>query len=201
MTVKRSKRSKAKARATKPRGMKRAAAPKRPVEGPRRQAVQLFLDLSVKVFEPPLSDLRETGRLRDLWSPLSVLMLVVDFETEVEMNGVVDFLGNSTGRYAKETVAALECIGCPDDAAALRQIVSIATRARMTHATIQKDRERLGPFTVTTFAEVHGTKWQRALGRIEPLSDQLDFGRIRQRAEVLRHEDLGVVKEALGLQA
>lgn len=124
-------------------------------------------------------------------------MLVIDFDTEVAMNGLTDFLGNSTGRYAKETVAALKRIGCAEDAALLRQILSVASRAGMTQAAIQEDRQKLAPFAVSTFAEVHGTKWQRALNRIEPLSDQLDFDRIRRRAEEFVARHLGAVKEAL----
>ena len=38
-------------------------------------------------------------------------MLLVDLETERAMNGMLDFLGNSSGKYAMETVTALELVG------------------------------------------------------------------------------------------
>lgn len=52
-------------------------------------------------------DLRRSGAIAELSNPVAVLMLVIDFDTEVAMNGITDFLRNSTGIYGTETVRAL----------------------------------------------------------------------------------------------
>jgi hypothetical protein len=105
-------------------------------------------------------------------------MLLIDFETEVSMNGIVDLLGNSTGLYAFETADALRLVGCREDAAALTEILSVAATAGMTHAAIQQDRVGLAPFTVTTFHEAHGGKWDRACREVQRLGKQIDYSRV-----------------------
>ena len=67
----------------------------------------ILSDLSIKIYESPLSEVRSSGRIADVTDPVNVLMLLIDFQTEVEMNGILDFLGNSSGLYARETAEAL----------------------------------------------------------------------------------------------
>ncbi|MFM8581356.1 MAG: hypothetical protein ACKOFW_07615 [Planctomycetaceae bacterium] len=69
-------------------------------------AGELLGEFSIKIHRPPLSDIRDNGTIQDLSKPIAVVMLVVDFDTEISVNGLIDFIGNSTGLYAKETVAA-----------------------------------------------------------------------------------------------
>ncbi len=48
---------------------------------------ELLSQFSIKIYEPPLSELRDSGTIRNLSDPIAVMMLIVDFETEVTMNG------------------------------------------------------------------------------------------------------------------
>ena len=82
---------------------------------------ELVEALSIQIYSPPLSEHRSSGRIADTSAPLSVAMLILDFDTEVAMNGSNSFLGNSNGDYARETVTALEIIGCADEARLLRR--------------------------------------------------------------------------------
>lgn len=72
-------------------------------------AVSFLRELSVAVYEPPFSAARE--RLRELPAALRTVVLVVDFDTEVSMEGMLGFLENSPGRYLPETITAFETIG------------------------------------------------------------------------------------------
>ena len=101
------------------------------------EETDLLSEFAIKVYEPPLSLHRASGQIADTSDPVSVAMLVVDLDTEVAMNGMVNFIGNSTGLYASQTVEALERIGCAEDASVLRQILAAAEAAGMTHAAIQ----------------------------------------------------------------
>jgi len=153
---------------------------------------------AVKAYEPPLSLHRESGRIADVSDPVSVIMLVVDLDTEVSMNGITDFIGNSTGLYAAETAQALEQIGCQKDAGVLRQILDAAHGAGMTHEAIQAERSGVPPYTVTSFSKLHGTKRKEAVSRIERLHRLMDFEGIRRKAAdyVAEHETL--VRRVLG---
>jgi len=158
----------------------------------------LLDEFAVKAYEPPLSDHRDSGRVADTSDPLSLIMLVVDLETEVSMNGIADFIGNRTGLYAAETVVALEGIGCHAEASLLAEILKIAREAGMTHEAIQAERAGLAPYTVTSFAALHGPKWDHALARIGGLFQQIDFERVLGKAEAFVAEHEQVFRKALG---
>lgn len=145
---------------------------------------QLLSDLSVAIYEPPLAAMRETEAIADPRDPIAVLMLVIDLDTEVAMNGIHDFLGNGTGRHASETVRALVEIGADADASVLARVVDVAARAGMTHASVQADRiaEAKPLHAVTTFAETHGRKWDEVLAELRVLERELDFDRVYERA-------------------
>ncbi|MCZ7678420.1 MAG: DMP19 family protein [Sandaracinaceae bacterium] len=129
--------------------------------------------------------------MADLSRLLSIVMLVVDFQVEVEMVGMVDFLGNSTGRYARETAEALERIGCTSEAEILREILRIAEGVGMTHAAIQAERSKLPVWTVTSFAATHGPAWEEPARAIEALGHQIDCGQVLSQLErwAADHED------------
>lgn len=158
----------------------------------------LLSEFSIKIYEPPLSELRKNGAVRDLANPICVVMLIVDFETEVSMNGINNFIGNSTGLYAGETVAALRKIGCNVYAEQLRTILEIATAAGMTHDAIQQDLSGHEEYTITSFSEVHGEKWEAACDQIDNLGTEIDYADIMAHAEKFVARHLNAFRKALG---
>lgn len=145
--------------------------------------IDLLSEFSIKIYEPPLSEMRRNGAIRAVSNPIAVVMLVVDFETEVSMNGINNFLGNSTGLYAHETVAALEQMGCFTQAQQLKRILEIATDAGMTHDAIRRDRSSLSEYAITSFAELHGDKWDNASEEIGKVDSEIDYSDIINHAE------------------
>ena len=144
---------------------------------------ELLSEFSIKIYEPPLNEIRDNGEITDLSNPIAVMMLVQYFQTEVEMGGIGSFLGNRTGVFANETVEALKNIGCDSQAATLKQILTIAAAAGMTHDAIQEDRSQLPEFAVTSFSDLHGDKWADASDKIEALDSEIDYDELSDRAE------------------
>lgn len=161
-------------------------------------AFDLLDAFSIKIYEPPLSKLRDNGGIRDLSNPIAVVMLVVDFETQVSMNGINNFIGNNTGIYADETVAALELIGCSDQSQKLKRILEIAAAAGMTYDAIQQDRSGQAEFAITTFTMLHGKKWDAASAEIDMLDRTIDYPDIMQHAERFVAEHRNEFIAALG---
>lgn len=144
-------------------------------------ALALIQELSIRIYSPPLTAHRDSGLIGDTSLPLSILMLVLDFRTEVEMNGIDNFIGNSTGRYARETVEALRIIGCFQDAGTLEKILELADAAGMTHERVQADRAQLSTPTVSSWSEMHGEKWDAASAKIRELADSIPVGELDER--------------------
>ena len=138
-------------------------------------ASELLNDLLVQIYEPPLANIRDDGRISDTTNPLSVIMLLIDYETECSMNGITGYLGNSSGQRLPETIDALRTIGCSDHADVLHNIGSTAATGGMTHAAIQNDRTQLKPYSVTSFVELHGDKWAEVSDTIHNLYDTIDW--------------------------
>ncbi|MBN2384556.1 hypothetical protein JXQ70_16910 [bacterium] len=149
----------------------------------RMNAAEILDEFSVKIYEPPLALIREDDRITDLSNPVVVLMLVIDFETELSMNGINDFIGNSTGRYGALTVDALNILGCKEAAETLTTILKAANSAGMTHEAIQLERQGLEPYTITTFLQLHGAKWEQVSTEISELAHQIDFQIVFEAAE------------------
>jgi hypothetical protein len=151
---------------------------------------ELVEALSIQIYSPPLSEHRNSGRIADTSAPLSVAMLILDFDTEVTMNGINLFLGNSTGDYARETVTALEIIGCADAARLLREIIDIATTAGMTRDAICADRTNLAPYAVTSWRQTHGDKWEAASDKIWKCHKQIPYPAVLEQLELFvgRHQ-------------
>jgi hypothetical protein len=143
-----------------------------------RTATDVLNDLGSVIWSPGFEPYRAGGALRDSRNPLSVVVLVLDFNAEVNINGVVDFLGNATGSYARETVEALRAISCPKDAEVLSKIIDVAESAGMTHEAVQNDLARQAPLAVGTFSDFHGRKWGGACNQISVLGSGIELSRV-----------------------
>lgn len=164
---------------------------KKPTKKGPPKPEELLTELSIKIYAPPLSDIRTSGAIADLSKPISVVMLLIDFETEVMMNGIADYLGNSTGLYVSETVEALKRVGCSKEASLLDKINKAALRVGMTRKAVLEDMRGLAEYTVASFREIHGTKWDAALDEISELCDKIDFSNVMKHADAFaqEHED------------
>jgi hypothetical protein len=160
-------------------------------------ASEILNEFAVRIYKPPFSNMRRNGTIADLSNPIAVLMLIVDFNTELEMSGILDTIGNSTGAYLRETSDALEIIGCKDVATKLRKIIKKAGAAGMTHEAIQHDRRNLKPYTVTSFREIHGDKWQSTSKEVSRLASDIQFDEVWKRAEMFIEEHKKVFLKAL----
>lgn len=151
----------------------------------------LISELYIKSYKDPLWQIRSTGAIKDTSNPICVIMLVIDFETEVTMNGIENFIGNSTGDFTEETVTALTVIGCEKQALQLQTILTIASAAGLSRETIQKDQSNMPQYSIVSFAGIYGSKWNDALDKISALNELIDYQQIRDCAEeYVRHHVL-----------
>ncbi|HET6250990.1 MAG TPA: hypothetical protein VFE47_25095 [Tepidisphaeraceae bacterium] len=149
-----------------------------------KNAEAILDELSVRIYEPPLSALRDL--LRELPPAIQIPMLVIDFNTEVEMQGMLGFLENSTGLYLDETIDALRLIGSRFRAEVLENIRSIMARHAVTPARLRADFDGSAEFDVTSFAKLHGEHLNAMANEIEA-----EAGRLRSNCDENLFELLG----------
>lgn len=97
-------------------------------------------ELSVRIYEPPLSSVRE--RMRDLPTALRTVVLAIDFDTEVTMQGILGFLENSTGLFLSETITAFEEIGASETARGLSDICDFMIAEGISAESCRRSRPR-----------------------------------------------------------
>lgn len=145
-----------------------------------KSAIDILNDLGLWAYSPDFAGFESSGALRDLGNPVSVVVLISNFDTQIDINGIVDFLGNSSGLFARETVDALKLVNCRSDAEVLSRIIDVAEEAGMTHEAVKRDLAPLEPFTVGTFSDFHGDKWNHSCDLIQALRVGIDQERIRK---------------------
>lgn len=111
--------------------------------------------------------------MRSLPSALRVPMLVIDFDTELCMQGILGFLENSTGLYLAETIEALKAIGAHETADTMRSISSIMTEHGVTAEQLRANVNRGQLWEVTTFSKTHGEGLDSMADRITKKAEEL----------------------------
>jgi len=124
-----------------------------------------------KIYQPPLSSVRYESDFPDLANPFHLLILLIDCDTEIMMNGILGFLENMTGRHLVPTIEALQLIGAFATANQLQQIQDCMTRHGVTWQQLRGDFEGSREFEITSFRKLHGPRLDsfaseaRAIGR------------------------------------
>jgi hypothetical protein len=115
---------------------------------------ELIEALSICIYEPPLSVARE--RFLAVPSAFRVAVLVLDFDTEVNMQGMLGFLENSTGLFLVETIEAFDLIGAKTTGDTLRRIQAILETHGVSPVQLRDDFAETMPYQITTFNKLHG---------------------------------------------
>jgi hypothetical protein len=119
-------------------------------------ADEAIQEVGGRMYDPPLVGIRYQEDYPDLQNPLHVIFLLTDCNIEIQMNGLLGFLENSTGEHLQATIDALSMIGAHQAAEDLRRISDCVSRHGVTWAGLRADFEGSKEFEITTFAKTHG---------------------------------------------
>ncbi|WP_334076636.1 hypothetical protein [Paenibacillus sanfengchensis] len=78
--------------------------------------------LALEIYKPAYGRLREQEILLGLPAIIQDIIVLFDLDTELAINGILGYLGNSSGRYLNETIEVLRKIGALEDSMILKQI-------------------------------------------------------------------------------
>jgi hypothetical protein len=128
-------------------------------------ASEIINELGAQRYQPPVSSLCED--IRAIPEVLRIPILISDFDSEVQMNGMLGFLENRTGLYLVDTIDALDAISAHKTADTLRAIQRIMSEHGVTVERLRSDLANVQEFQVTSFAELHGE-------RLADMAQQID---------------------------
>lgn len=134
---------------------------------------EIINNLVLSCYNQPLSQIRNSSSWPSLSSPLQVILLLIDFDTEVTMQGMGGFLENSTGAYLEQTIGALTVIGSPKTAGLLIHVQEIMAKHGVTHQRLRAPHMSATPFQITSFEQQHGSALDEFANEIEVISRNL----------------------------
>jgi hypothetical protein len=118
-------------------------------------ADEILQELSIRIYEPPLSNVRTEVDYPNLNNPLHLSILLIDCDTEINMNGMTGFLENSTGQHLAETIQALHLIGASKSGALLDAVQACMAKHGVTWERLRGDFSGAKPYQITSFRELH----------------------------------------------
>ncbi|TQR97406.1 DMP19 family protein [Paenibacillus ottowii] len=127
-------------------------------------AADLVEHIGSVIYGEEASSIRDT--IYKVPESLRTIILLIDFDTELSMNGILGFLENSTGKYLNETISALKLIKAEKDLSILEEIKELVEGIHF------NGQIKIEPYQVTTFEERHDIN-ERKLERIKDLADGL----------------------------
>lgn len=127
------------------------------------------------MYAPPLIDIRYQQDYPDLQNPLHVIFLVTDCNIEIQINGLLGFLENSTGEHLQATIDAFSMIGAKQAAEDLQRISDCMSRHGVTWAGLRAAFAGSTEFEITTFAKKHGDKLRPFTEELRGIAPDFDL--------------------------
>lgn len=116
-------------------------------------AADEFIDkLSVQMFTQSFS--QQWADRRAVPNPLRTVLLVLDFDTEFQMQGILGFLENSTGEYLPETIDAFREIGAIRTSEVVSSIAQILVES-VDHNRLRRKVASSSEYQISSFASRH----------------------------------------------
>lgn len=114
--------------------------------------------LGISIYEEPLVHVREERDYPNLANPLHLVMVLIDADVEITMNGMLGFLENNTGEHLHATAEAMRLIGAPKCAEVFDRVEAVMTKHDVTWRQLRGDTVNAQPYEVTNFRKMHGAR-------------------------------------------
>lgn len=118
-------------------------------------------------------NIRDPDTFYNLPDIIRDIILLIDFDTEVTMQGILVFLENSTGLYFKDTIKTFEKIQAIEDFNILDKIESVLKKYYISTSDLRKNVNNQGLYNINNFSKLHGPDYENMAEEISSLADNL----------------------------
>lgn len=138
-------------------------------------ADQIIQKLGVQIYESPLSAVRDEPDYPDLDNPLHFIVLLVDCDTEITMNGIIGYLENPTGAHLPSVIDALLRIGAGQTAQQFAQIRVCMAQHGVTWECLREDFPGTHEYQITSFRSLHGEELDEFADDVASIATNLNL--------------------------
>lgn len=101
------------------------------------------------------------------------IVLVINLDTELNMQGILGFLENSTGLFLNDTIETLQRIQAKEDYEILKSIKSILEQNNVSTQDLRNNVNNQIKYSIATFSETHSSKYNDMVSEISEVADKL----------------------------
>ncbi|MBD0381923.1 DMP19 family protein [Paenibacillus sedimenti] len=127
----------------------------------------------MNIYDENFKSLRQEEIFIQLPVILQDIILILDFDIELQMNGIIGFLENSTGNYIEETILSLDRINATKDFKIMNDIKVLLSLNGISTKKLREDVNNLSLYQVTNSSEIHDNQNVELLNKIATQADQL----------------------------
>ncbi|MFD0616566.1 DUF4375 domain-containing protein [Paenibacillus sp. GCM10027629] len=138
---------------------------------PYMSSEELIGHIALNIYKNEFIEIRD--QLDFIPEVLKNIILLIDFDTELNMNGIIGFLENSSGLYLNETIDVLRKTSCFRD---MNIMVTINNMLLENAITIEELRIHVNSqvlYQISNSTEKHGEKFTDVLMEIENKAGEL----------------------------
>ncbi|GLX69352.1 DMP19 family protein [Paenibacillus glycanilyticus] len=136
-------------------------------------SVAIIEHIASNMYERDYTKLREKEVFIQLPIVLQDILLILDFDIELQMNGIIGFIENSTGNYFEETIQTLFRIGATDDFEIINNIKRLLISNGITPIRLRENVNESSLYQVTYSSDIHGDDLAEVLNEISSQADYL----------------------------
>ena len=116
-------------------------------------------NISLNLYKPQNSRIRDQENFDKLPDIIKDIILIIDFDTELNINGILGFLENSTGLYLDETIKTLKRIEAYEDCEILENIQKIMLKHGVSTKYLTNNLKNVNHYDITSFSKTHGSDY------------------------------------------
>lgn len=117
----------------------------------------LLNEIGLKAYKKPLSEIRNLSVWPSLSNPVHLAVLLIDFDSEVTINGLLGFLENPTGAFLNETIDAFQMLEANETTHVLRRIQDVMNKHAVSHERLRGTANQANEYQITSFSELHNS--------------------------------------------
>ncbi|WP_426451963.1 DMP19 family protein [Paenibacillus sp. S-38] len=136
-------------------------------------SIAIIDHIGMNIYKSNYTKLRDKEIFIQLPVVLQDIILILDFDIELQMNGIIGFLENSTGTYFEETIQALFRISATKDFEIMKDIKSLLISNGINTLRLRENLIHLSQYQVTNSRNIHGKELSELLSEVASLADHL----------------------------
>ncbi len=134
---------------------------------------EIINEIALKLYKEENYHLTEAGGLSQVPTIIKDIILLINFDTELNMSGILGFLENSSGIFFEDTIETLKRINAKEDYEVFIEMKSIMEKYGVTTDDLNEDINQQTEYAISSFSETHGSQYDEMADRIEEASEKL----------------------------